>query len=303
VDSTLILRIFAGILFLVLCLLYYYPTFKAMGKRDTGAIFALNLLTGWSTIGWVVALIWALKNDAVALRPDEVQQFTGRDRRIKVFIYILWSIVAIILAVAMVISYTSPASQPKTQQSTAADQSDQQQSTATNQQSSPVLEANSKPSSHPSEQTIRWTAMSHTAEAITGDIVTSPNSISIVSNSYSLVFVRDLQGSELHDSAQMQFLQLQPSQSIKGRLFRTSIPATAHLINGNTICGSDGTDGAEWILVLTTSMEGTGPDAGNWLYLAFFSGDAEPVIQTQALENSKSLCGTYNYQEIASVPQ
>jgi hypothetical protein len=118
VDSTLILRIFAGILFLVLCLLYYYPTFKAMGKRDTGAIFALNLLTGWSTIGWVVALIWALKNDAVALRPDEVQQFTGRDRRIKVFIYILWSIVAIILAVAMVISYTSPASQPKTQQST-----------------------------------------------------------------------------------------------------------------------------------------------------------------------------------------
>jgi len=271
-----------------------------MGKRNTGAIFALNLLTGWSMLGWLVSLIWGLKNDAVAVRPDEVQQFTKRDRQIKIFIYILWSIVAIILAVTMILTYTSPASQPKTQQSAAPDQSDQQQSTATNQQSAPVLEENSKLPSHPFEQTIKWTAMSHTAEAITGDVVTSPNGISMLNNSYSLVFVRDLQGDELHDSAQMHFLQLQPSQSIKGRLFRTTIPATAHLISGNTICG---TDSAEWILVLTTSMEGTGPDAGNWLYLAFFSGDAEPVIQRQALENSKSLCGTYNYQENASVPQ
>jgi uncharacterized protein YecT (DUF1311 family) len=126
-DSTTIIQILAGILFLGLCLLYFYPTFKAMGKRNTGAIFALNLLTGWSTIGWVVALIWALKNDAVALRPDEVQQFTGRDRRIKVFIYIVWSIVAIILAiVVMTDTQTFPAFQPKTQQSTAADQTSQQ---------------------------------------------------------------------------------------------------------------------------------------------------------------------------------
>ena len=84
-DSVMVIQILAGILVLVLCLLYFYPTFKALGKRNTGAIFALNLLTGWTTIGWVLALIWALKNDAVALRPDEVQQFTGRDRRIKGF--------------------------------------------------------------------------------------------------------------------------------------------------------------------------------------------------------------------------
>jgi len=98
VDSVTLVRIVAGILVLVLCLLYFYPTFKAMGKRNTGAIFALNLLTGWSIIGWVVALIWALKNDAVALRSDEVQQFTGRDQRIKGFIYILWSIVFLMTA-------------------------------------------------------------------------------------------------------------------------------------------------------------------------------------------------------------
>jgi uncharacterized protein YecT (DUF1311 family) len=146
-DSTTIIQILAGILFLVLCLLYFYPTFKAMGKRNTGAIFALNLLTGWSTIGWVVALIWALKNDAVALRPDEVQQFTGRDRRIKVFIYILWSIVAIIFAiVAMTDNHIFPASQPSTQQSTAADQTSQQPAEAAQTtEASPDSVAVSKP--------------------------------------------------------------------------------------------------------------------------------------------------------------
>lgn len=297
-DSTMIVRILAGILVLVLCLLYFYPTFKAMGKRNTGAIFALNLLTGWSTIGWVVALIWALKNDAVALRPDEVEQFKGRDRQIKAFIYILLSIFAIILAVIMMLTSTSPSSQPNTQQSAVADQVSQQQSMVINQQSAPAVEESSTPSSHPPGKTIKWTAMSHTAEAITGDVLTSPNSISMMNNSYPLAFVRDLHGDELDDSAKMQFLQLQPSQRIEGRLFRTTIPATANLINGNTICG---TDSAEWILVITTSKEGTGSDADNWLYLAFFSGDAEPVIQTQALERSKALCGTYNYQETTSL--
>lgn len=134
-DTTSLIRIVSGILVLVLSLLYFYPTFKAMGKRNTGAIFAVNLLTGWCAIGWFVALIWALKNDVVALRPDEVQQYAGRDRRIKVFIYIFWSIVVIFLAVVMILAYAFPASQPKTQQSPVADQSYQQQSSATDQSS------------------------------------------------------------------------------------------------------------------------------------------------------------------------
>src|ERR1035441_8840228 len=116
----MIIQIFAGILALLLCLLYFYPTVKAMGKRNTGAIFALNFLTGWSIIGWVFTLIWALKNDAVALRPDEVQQFTGRDRKIKVFIYVVWPIVAIVLPVAIILTNSYSASQPKAQQSPTA---------------------------------------------------------------------------------------------------------------------------------------------------------------------------------------
>jgi len=46
-------------------LLYFLPTIVARGnhKLDTGAIFVLNLLTGWTFVGWVVALVWACKHD------------------------------------------------------------------------------------------------------------------------------------------------------------------------------------------------------------------------------------------------
>lgn len=49
--------------FLVLgvCLIVYFmPAIIAHGKRNAGAIFALNLLLGWTVIGWIAALIWAL---------------------------------------------------------------------------------------------------------------------------------------------------------------------------------------------------------------------------------------------------
>lgn len=43
---------------------YFIPTFIAFSRKkgNTGAIFALNLLLGWSLIGWAGALIWALSN-------------------------------------------------------------------------------------------------------------------------------------------------------------------------------------------------------------------------------------------------
>jgi hypothetical protein len=45
--------------------MYFLPSIIALlrGKRDTLAIFLLNLFLGWSVIGWIVALIWAAKND------------------------------------------------------------------------------------------------------------------------------------------------------------------------------------------------------------------------------------------------
>lgn len=58
--------------------LYFLPAFIAAGtKKNSTAIFWLNLLLGWSLIGWVIALIWAIsKDDAPQTTPaqPETQQ-------------------------------------------------------------------------------------------------------------------------------------------------------------------------------------------------------------------------------------
>lgn len=49
--------------------LYFLPSIIAIArsKRDTTAILVLNLLLGWTAIGWVIALVWALKEDVQVL--------------------------------------------------------------------------------------------------------------------------------------------------------------------------------------------------------------------------------------------
>lgn len=58
----------AGLGFLILAGLYFLPTIIAASrsKRNTIAIGALNFFFGWSFIGWIVALIWALSADPPA---------------------------------------------------------------------------------------------------------------------------------------------------------------------------------------------------------------------------------------------
>lgn len=50
---------------IVIVIPYFLPTIIAMlrGKTNSGAIFALNLFLGWSIVGWVVSLVWALTSD------------------------------------------------------------------------------------------------------------------------------------------------------------------------------------------------------------------------------------------------
>ena len=45
--------------------MYFLPSILAFArnKRDTLAIVILNFFLGWTMIGWVVALVWALKTD------------------------------------------------------------------------------------------------------------------------------------------------------------------------------------------------------------------------------------------------
>ena len=44
---------------------YFIPTFVALArkKRNTGAIFAVNFFLGWSFVGWILALVWAVSGD------------------------------------------------------------------------------------------------------------------------------------------------------------------------------------------------------------------------------------------------
>jgi hypothetical protein len=46
---------------------YLLPTLIAMVRMraNTMAIFALNLFLGWSVVGWVVSLVWALSSSEV----------------------------------------------------------------------------------------------------------------------------------------------------------------------------------------------------------------------------------------------
>jgi hypothetical protein len=53
-----------GLVFLVAGVaLYFLPSIIARNKRNAGAIFALNLLLGWTFVGWIVSLVWALTVD------------------------------------------------------------------------------------------------------------------------------------------------------------------------------------------------------------------------------------------------
>lgn len=56
-----------------LFVLYWLPTFLGWRKRNRRAILTLNLLAGWTGIGWLVALIWALTRDAEPLPAGAAQ--------------------------------------------------------------------------------------------------------------------------------------------------------------------------------------------------------------------------------------
>lgn len=49
--------------------MYFLPSIIALArsKRDIVAIALLNFFLGWTMIGWVVALVWALKTDYIVV--------------------------------------------------------------------------------------------------------------------------------------------------------------------------------------------------------------------------------------------
>lgn len=61
--------VLGGLLFIVIVLtIYLMPTFiaAANAKRNILAIGVLNVLLGWTVLGWLICLIWALLKDSQA---------------------------------------------------------------------------------------------------------------------------------------------------------------------------------------------------------------------------------------------
>jgi hypothetical protein len=52
--------VFLGFVFLFIgILIYLIPALIGRNKKSHTAILVLNILTGWTFIGWVIALVWA----------------------------------------------------------------------------------------------------------------------------------------------------------------------------------------------------------------------------------------------------
>jgi Na+/H+-dicarboxylate symporter len=61
---------------MIALVLYFVPAIIAgiRAKRNAGAIFALNLFLGWTALGWIVSLVWALTVDPPALAAEPKPQ-------------------------------------------------------------------------------------------------------------------------------------------------------------------------------------------------------------------------------------
>jgi hypothetical protein len=44
----------------ILVIIYFIPTIIVWNKDNPNAVITLNLLVGWTGIGWLISLIWAI---------------------------------------------------------------------------------------------------------------------------------------------------------------------------------------------------------------------------------------------------
>jgi hypothetical protein len=69
----------AALLALVVFVVYFLPGIIAASRDHPNnvAIFALNLLLGWTGLGWVVALVWSLTGEST----DAMEEYKQYDIR------------------------------------------------------------------------------------------------------------------------------------------------------------------------------------------------------------------------------
>ena len=51
------------IIVILMFLIYFLPGIMAHGKKCSQQVLAVNLFLGWTFLGWVVAFVWALKDE------------------------------------------------------------------------------------------------------------------------------------------------------------------------------------------------------------------------------------------------
>jgi len=55
--------------------LYFFPSLMGGSTQKAAGIFVLNLFLGWTLVGWVVALVWAVS----APKKEQNQTYTGNE--------------------------------------------------------------------------------------------------------------------------------------------------------------------------------------------------------------------------------
>ena len=52
--------------------LYFIPTFNAWGKNQFSGVLILNIILGWTLIGWIIAFIWSYGESRKELRASKL---------------------------------------------------------------------------------------------------------------------------------------------------------------------------------------------------------------------------------------
>ncbi|MBV9511062.1 MAG: superinfection immunity protein [Caulobacteraceae bacterium] len=68
-----------AILLLVMAAMYFMPTIIAFLRkhRQTAAIAAVNVLLGWTVVGWIVSFIWSLTSGSATAPQTIIVQNTA----------------------------------------------------------------------------------------------------------------------------------------------------------------------------------------------------------------------------------
>jgi hypothetical protein len=123
-----------------------------------------------------------------------------------------------------------------------------------------------------------WRSASSAANDITGDLTVSETRLVISFNGFPMAQIRKITPAEASAAFGADI-----SEGGMGFLYRLNVPAGRRFLHHNTLCGSEDT---QWMATYVT---------GRTMQVAFFSGDAMPVITAEALANSTDVCGTFGY--------